>query len=248
MAADRGIAVFHKPPLARSTQEAGRLIQRFGEAGAPLVVARPWQFEPAFIPMLEMVGCAERIHVATADVATTDSPDGWRGDAARAGGGVLLHGAYEAVDMLIHVLGLPEVVYARCGAASVSGSARSYDTEDVAIMSLYFGHNRIGGVTARRGAAAEVWRATLATDDRTFEVRRDGLTVVPHTGGESEHFTVQTDNPADLAIGGFATSWLSGDGEFASTAADHLAVTAVIEAAYLSAKTGAPESPARLLD
>lgn len=247
LAADRGVAVFHKPPPARSTRELGHLIERFDAHGCPLIVSRRWQSEPAFAPLLGLTEIANRIHAATADVQTTEIPQGWRGNAAQAGGGVLLNGAYVAIDVLTCVLGLPETVYARCASAAPSTGTRSYDTEDAAVVSLSFGHDRIASVTARRGARESTWRVTFVTDDRTVETGPDSVTVTPHSGMGIERTTVQTPNSAAPGIGAFATAQLSEDKKFQSTAKDHLATLAVIEAAYLSAKTGQPESPARLL-
>ncbi|MGB2987906.1 MAG: Gfo/Idh/MocA family oxidoreductase [Phycisphaerae bacterium] len=249
MAAERGIGVFHKAPFARNTREAERLVHLFEQNRCPLVVSRQWQFEPAFSPLSGLIEPNNHIHAAIAEVRTVDGPIGWRGDRVRAGGGVLLNGAYEAVDILIHLLGLPVSVYARCSSVAAPGAARNYDTEDVSIVSLSFGAERIGSVTAWRGAAEPTWRVTFISSERTVEVCADALTVVPHTGGRPEHHTVQTANPVSPAISAFGASRLleMEVGSPASTAREHLPTMAVIEAAYLAAKTGAPESPDRFL-
>jgi len=248
LAAARGIGVFHKAPCARTVDEAGRLVRWFANGRCPLVVSREWQFEPACAVLDPLPEIAGYVYAAIAHVRTADAPVRWRGDSVRAGGGVLLNGAYEAVDMLIHLLGLPETVHARCGLAIAPPAPRKYDTEDVAVVSLDFGSGRIAGVTTMRGATKPSWSVTFLGVESTVEVRADGMTITPRDGGPVEHYAVQSTNPAAHAISAFGASRLSGAERFESTAREHIATMAAIEAAYLSARTGAPEAPARFTD
>jgi predicted dehydrogenase len=248
LAAARGIGVFHKAPCARSVDEASQLARRFADGRCPLVVSRRWQFDPAYA----LLGClsetAGDVYAATARVQTADAPVGWRGDSARAGGGVLLNGAYEVVDMLIRLLGSPETVYARCGLAGSPGSLRKYDTEDVAVMSLDFGSDRVAGLTAVRGETEPSWAVALMGTESTVEIRPDGMTITTRGGSPAEHYTAQSANPVAHAISAFGSSLLSGARRYESTISEHVATLAVIQAAYLSARTGAPETPARFAD
>ena len=247
MAATQGIAVFHKAPFARHTREAQRLVRRFAEHRCPLVVSRTCQLEPAFAPLRDLCQGNEHVHAATAEVKTTDSSAGWRGDATRAGGGVLLNGAYEVVDLLVAVFGMPETVYAQCANAGAPGTPRKYDTEDVAIMSLSFSKERIACVTAMRNAAESAWHVTLLGATQTLELAGDHLTVTDREGGLTERHTVWTKHQAVHALRAFAEAGADNDPVASSRAEEHLPTMAVIEAAYLSAKTGERESPGRLL-
>lgn len=245
MAAARGIGVFHKAPCARSVREAQRLVDQFAANERPLVVSRLWQFEPAYAALNRLVEFTGHVYAATVYVQTADTPVGWRGDSVQAGGGVLLNGAYEAVDMLIHLLGLPETVYAQCGVAVAPGAHRKYDTEDTAIVVLAFGHEQTACLTALRGVAEPSWRVTFMGVEGTVEVRADGLTIIPRDGKLVEYHRAQTPNPVAHAISAFGASRLSNGQPLKSKAEEHLPTLAVIEAAYLSARTGAPESPSR---
>jgi predicted dehydrogenase len=248
MAGSRGIGVFHKAPFARTTREAQRLVDRFGEHDCPLAVCRPWQFQPAFLPFIHAEHPGGRVNAVIAEVRTTEGSGGWRGDSGRAGGGVLLNGAYEAVDMLVCMLGLPETVYARCGSSVGAGGARNYDTEDVSVLSLGFGGGQVGSVAAWRGAPEPVWRVILIGSDQTVEMSAGGLAVPSCAGGgPAGHGAAPTANPTAAAISSFGEEHLSRDRKLTSTAGEHLATMAVIEAAYLAAKTGAAESPLRFL-
>ncbi len=247
MAAERGIGVFHKAPCARNVREAQRLAHRFAQHERPLVVSRCWQSDPAFAFLNDLTETGDRVYAAVADVRTADTRTGWRGDSARAGGGVLLNGAYDAVDLIVHLLGLPGSVYAQCSVAVPPGAAQQYDTEDAAVVAMHFAKERIACVTALRGATEPAWTVTLRCTRCTVEMGSDRLTVTPHDGGSPQHHRVWTPHPVHCAISAFGASQCSQEKLFASTVEEHLATVAVIEAAYLSAKTGEPESPSRLL-
>ncbi len=247
MAAARGIGVFHKAPFARHVREARRLAGRFAQHGCPLVVSRFWQFEPAFSRLKNLSELCGHVYAAVADVRTVDTPTGWRCDLAQAGGGVLLNGAYDAVDLIVHLLGLPGSVYAQCGVAAGPRAPRKYDTEDVATVSLRFSKEQIACITAVRGAAEPSWLVTIRGTDRTVELCGERMTVTPCDGGSPEQHRVWARHPVSCAISAFGAARRLEEGGFASTADEHLATIAVIETAYLSAKTGEPESPGRLL-
>ena len=246
VAAEHRVGVFHKAPLARTLGEAQRLVDRFGAADCPLMVPRFWQTDPAFAGLNDLMKLAGRVYAATADAWTVDEPAGWRGDSTRAGGGGLLNGAYEVVDMLVALLGGPESVYAQCSAAVSPGAPRKYDTEDTALVSLRFSEDRIGAVTAWRGAPEPFTRVALFGTESLVEVYRDRMTLTPRHGGSVEVREVQRVPAAAGAVRAFGAARLAEERKPAPAAQEHLPTMAVIEAAYLSAKTGAPESPGRL--
>jgi len=247
MAADRGIGVFHKAPFARSAEEAGRILARFGAKKCSLVVSRYWQFEPAFAELADLSELVGGVYAATACVQTCDSSDGWQGDSMRAGGGVLLNGAYEVVDMFVALLGMPESVYAQCANRPSSSSVRKHDTEDTAALSLRFQGDRIASVTAWRGGPEADWRVTLAGTNGTVELRPDRMTIAHGRERPPECINVQTKNPVAAAMRAFALACSSDSRPLPSPGAEHLKTLATIDAAYLSARTASPEAPGRFL-
>ena len=247
LAARHGIGVFHKAPPARTVGELQRLVEVFSAARCSLVVSRSWQAEPAYAGLSDLSTLTGHVYAATAEVQTNEDAAGWRGDAVRAGGGVLLNGAYEQLDMLVALLGMPESVYAQCSMAVAPGAARKYDTEDAATVSLRFTRERIAGLTASRGSADRFSRVTLVGTRRTVEVGPDRMTITPRAGGTPQCEVIKSPYPAAAIIRAFAEAREADEQRLRSTAEDHLATMAVVEAAYLSAKTGAPETPARFL-
>lgn len=247
MAAGKGIAVFHKSPPARSVRELDRLADIFADAECHFVVARRWQTDAAFSALGRLDELIGRVHVATADVRTADPPTGWRGDSKRAGGGVLLNGAYDTVDLLVHLLGLPETVYAQCARCAARDASPNYDTEDVAMVSLRFGGGRIGCLTADRCFPHRDVRITLRGARSAATITDDGIRLIPRDGAPSESHAVRSPNPDQPAISAFGAALRSKAPKVTSTAREHLKALAVIEAAYLSSETGVPESPRRFL-
>lgn len=247
LAAARGIGVFHKAPPARTVEEARRLVRWFDEGECPLVVSRPWQFDPAFDQLRHPEDSVGRIYAGSAAVRTADGSTGWRGDSLRAGSGVLLNGAYQQVDMLVHLMGMPIFVDAQCCTAVAPGKACNYDTEDAAQLAMRFTGERIAAVTASRNAAEPFWQVTLIGERGAIDLDADRMVLRSSGGGPPECHTVQTPCRVGPAISAFGATRLTGMQNAASTAKEHLATMAVIEAAYLSAKTGTPESPDQFL-
>ena len=243
----RAVPVFCKAPIVRNVREMQRVIRVFEESRAPLVVSRSWPSDSAVSGvdgLLQQVGA---FRAATARVRTTDKPVGWRGDSARAGGGVLLHGAYDTVDFLVKLLGFPEAVYAQCTFNVAAGGTRHYDTEDVAMVALRFRDEQLACLTATRGVGEACRRIELIGSAGIVEVDSDGVRISTEAGHGVEHHPVETAPPVGSAISAFGAALRTGAKKIASTAAEHLTTAAVIDAAYLSARTGAPESPRGLI-
>lgn len=246
LAAQRGYCVLHKAPFARTTLEATRILNIFFEYETPLLVPSIWpDSQPSALPdsPVQLVG---RISAANATVRTTDRTDGWRGDAARAGGGVLLNGAFSQIDVLVHFLGLPESVYAQASCVVSGASTRNYDTEDAIAVTLRFSDNRIASLGAFRGAPASSWCVTLCGTEGIAELSARNVRV--HLPGKAaKDYPISAEAPDASAIDRAARNLLEGI-EMVGNADSHLLPLAVIDAAYLSLKTGEPELPAQFLE
>lgn len=245
-AATLGIAVFHTTPFARSIAEAREMIARFTTAGSELSVCRSWWWEPAFSRLHNLSEWIGRVHAATVEVRINESRKGWRGDSAKAGGGVLLNGAYEQIDMLTVMFGVPEDVYAHCILATDAEGVRNHDTEDVACVVLRYAHDRTAALTVSNGFGEAGWCATLDGAEGVVRVTPDALTLTAR-GARPLTFRSRSKQSVAPAIQVFAESTLAGEPYARSNAGDHLETLAVIEAAYLSAKTRCPELPSQFL-
>ena len=246
-AATRGIAVFHAAPFARSLAEARKMIARFTATGSSLSVCRGWWWEPAYSRLHNLSEWIGPVYTATAVVRINESRNDWRGDSVKAGGGVLLNGAYDQIDMLTAMFGVPEEVYAHCIVAPNSEGSSNHDTEDVACVILRYAHDRTAALTVSNGLGESGWRVTLDGADGAVCVTPGKLTLTAR-GALPLIFPSRARRPVAPAIQVFAESTLAGERSLRSSAADHLGTLAVIEAAYLSTKTRCPEPPGQFLD
>jgi predicted dehydrogenase len=149
--------------------------------------------------------------------------------------------------MLVHLLGVPEYVNAQCSAAVAPGRARSYDTEDAALVSMRFAGERIASIAASRNASEHTWCVTLIGESGSVDLSPDRMVLQPRSAGPRECLSVKTRDRVGPAICAFGAALLAGIRNLPSMAKEHLLTLATIEAAYLSAKTGSPESPDRFL-
>ncbi len=249
LAAERGIPVFCHAPLGRTTTEARTAIESFEAANVPLVVSRRWSAGLDADTMDELRQRVGRVFCAHAVVhGTLDGAD-WRGDASRAGGGALLFDGYEAVDALVNLVDLPEMVSAECSTAVLPSTPKKYDTEDAVAVAIRFGRDQIGSLAVCRGASEAYWSIAVigASGSLTFDETQ--ITLRPESVSEQDVIARPASGllPADVAS--FATALLHGAPRTGpqATARQHLRTLATIEAAYLSDRTGSPEAPKKFL-
>lgn len=276
-AASCAASVVVSPPFARSVVEARRIVDAFQSAGASCWAPRPWRDAAPLEALARAAVAPGSVFACRVDAVFGADVAGWRGDRARAGGGVLLHGAYDAIDFLVTTLGLPLSVHAELSFVPSPGGPRTYDTEDAAALSLRFPRDVVASAWAARcPGAIPIWRVRMATQRglaaAAFDPRgrRDSETAStasvadPAATGaddrESEEWPADrgpsTGNHAGEGIhesnartGAIQVlNMLQGEvGALPATAEQHLATLAAIDAAYLSAKTGASESPPSML-
>ncbi len=247
LAAQSKVAVFHKAPFARNISEARSLVDSFHAAGRSLVIARRWLADSSWSLSSAIGEEVGQVQLAMAEVAYEGGTADWRGDSERAGGGVLLHGAYAELDMLISVMGIPEEVFAQCAMFGQAGDVHNYDTEDMVTLSLRFSSQQTATLTAYRNAAISRSCIRWIGSDGVVETSADTFSVESKKRAASENesnFTIPASVEKDVHEFGLA---IGGGLQPVSTGEDHLATMAVLEAAYLSTRTGAPESVGRFL-
>lgn len=248
LAARHGLAVLVVPPYARDFGTAVELAGLFPDE-RPLIVARTWEHEPAYAKLQELPAVAGYVFCASGHLVenVADAPE-WLGNAQQAGGGVLSHGGYELVDVVVMLVGVPDAVFAAAGFAVAPGQARPYDTEDAASVVFRYSDDRIAGITCRRARSGGAWRLTLAGDQATVTVTEGSLRVTNAAGQVVTEAVVETGNRFAAQVGALATALGAGTVPQSSRATDHLKTLATLEAAYLSIRTGQAESPRGFLD
>ncbi|MFH0982605.1 MAG: Gfo/Idh/MocA family oxidoreductase [Planctomycetota bacterium] len=248
-AAEHGIAVFQLAPWAIHFEAASGLVHRFERAGGRHVIARPWQIEPAYDRLRKTPELLGRVYaVEVAVVGTPSARQGWRADVHRAGGGTLFHDAYAPLDILVTLCGLPERVYATAAWVPGPGTPRPYDTEDAMSVVCQYSQDRCATITSCRAADELDWSITLHGAAATARISPRSLRITKLSGERVCETRVRTRNRYSLAVNTFVTSLARPTETLLSASRDHLPTMAVLQAAYLSAKTGYPESPAKFLE
>ena len=253
-AVEHGVHVWRPPPLARSFAEAAEVV-RLAQGSAPVYRVASWWDHIA-----EDVGWAtgrcegykprfSEIRVS----APGPSMQSWRVSTVDAGGGVLTAEAYDWLEALIALRQLPESLSAAIGNyRHKTGEARR-ETEDVAAAILRYHEGGMAAIRAswdippfQRVAYHHGVEATVVLDECGVAVRS--------AEGKTLH---ERRWPAGVRVGelrGFVAAVRSAgqrpesEPEPDLTLERHLAVSALLEALFLSARTRQPEIPGRLYE
>jgi predicted dehydrogenase len=252
MAMKKRFHVLKMPPGARGFGEAAEFVRLAEEQDIRFAVANPSRFARSFRALRQFLhqGRIEQVFLITAFCNPGDpEPPGWQGDPKLSGGGVLLHNCYRIIDQIVANFGVPEQVYALSTNKAPDKQQRLYLTEDTAVVTMKFSGGCIGNlVTSRRadiGPAEEFIK--VYEKNGTLTVNDEQLVY----GDEFDDKTVNSDDEvgrmAEL-LENFAMSVQSPEtNKLCSTGRENLQNMAVIESAYLSARTGFPEEPGRIL-
>ncbi len=242
-------------PLARTFEESREYVRLAESEGVRLAVANPARFQGSFMAMHEMIAQGRLEHVflisASCRFSAADR-SGWRDDPQLAGGGVLLHDCYQLFDQLLLSFSLPEQIYALKTNQAPDKQQRLYLTEDTALVCLRFSDALMGSVVATRRneigphrIAIEVHakEAHLTVTENQVELRtRDGRNDLTWQYDEQEQVATER------LLASFVRSLQAPDQfPLVSSGVENLRTMAVLESAYLSARTGFPEEPARIL-
>ena len=261
MAIKKKFHILKAPPLARNFSEASEFVKLAQNEGVTLAVANAGRFAQSALAARGFVlqNSYEKpfLILAAAGEPACDIPQAkWRSDPVLGGGGVILYDCWEIIDQIVLNFGLPQQVYCAAGSTTGDRQQRLYLTEDSAIVTMKFDDMLSGNLLAGMAAVAssqakepQKWLiaqgqdATLKCDDKTFEVA--------DSRGQNLQHNEFKDNGLDRmknVLENFGSHLLWPDkNPIVNPAEDNLKNMAFIEAAYLSARTGMPEEPARIL-
>lgn len=244
MASERGLHVWRLPPLARSFAEATEVMTRLRRLSTVYRVASWWEYvtdhvwnelrwPTDFAPLFSDLRVSVRGPLPTA----------WPARLADAAGGALAHAGYPLVEALVAVRGLPDRVAGVIGKCRQGATGPTRETEDTAAAILHYAD---GGTAVIRAA----WDLPPFEQQLAHHGRTNSATL-------TDEEIVLTDADGNVVDrrplpGEFLANELLRFVEFirgqardrASAPLErHLAVNALLEAVYLAARTGHPESP-----
>ena len=250
LAAEHGVHVWRPPPLGRNFGEAIEVASRLKTSAVVYRVASWWEHvgpqllhaiatEPGGDPLFSEIR-----------LATPGPPlHSWRSSQIDAGGGVLLQDAYFMLEALLAIRGLPENVSGYTGKCRRLPEQPPRETEDVATLLLRYDDGGSAHICA-------LWDLPpFSTETRhhgnSLSVHYDHRTVSivePDCRQRDQHPLPDEFLPAEMELLVREIQRKKQPGESRDTIDRHLAVSALLEAAYLAARTAHPEIPRRLFE
>ncbi len=179
-----------------------------------------------------------------------DPSERWLSDPKLAGGGVLLRNCYEIIDRLLCLFPLPQQVYSLNTNQAPDRQQRLSITEDIAVVTLKFSDVLMANLTASRTFGPDERFMKLYNRRKFIEVRPNYICEFDSEGNLLEKTDYQDDrkygvrNMLEIFAGIIRGDF--GSGLLFDEAAD-LRAMAVIESAYLSARTSMPEDPSKII-
>jgi len=242
-------------PAARNFEEAVEFARLAEEENIKFAIGNANRFVRGFLALREFLeeGRIEQIFLITAICAAGGQPaPAWQTDPKLAGGGVLLHNCYEIIDQIVLNFDVPEQVYSLNTSAAGDRQQRQYLTEDTAVVTMRFADAFVGNLIASRRTGIGPGREFLKVygKDKILTVSEARFTVSDSPGRITEELEYNNDELFCMTklLENFALSILSPDkNKLCSGGRENLKGMAVIESAYLSARTGMPEEPCRIL-
>ena len=255
MATKKNINILKLPPAARNFEEAAQLVRLAEEKNIKFAVGNPGRFAKSFAALRDFVqqGKIEHVFLTTAfcNVGEQQHPN-WQTDPKLAGGGVLLHNCYTIIDQIILNFGTPEQVYSLNMNAAADKQQRHYLTEDTVIVTMKFSDTLSGNLIATRrpdtGSTEEFVK--IYGKDKILTVTTSQLTVTDGLSQKSKKSKYDDDEPDQYKtmLENFALSILQpSQHKLVSSGRENLINMAVIDSAYLSARTSMPEEPGKIL-
>ena len=248
--------VLKLPPPARNFEEAAEFVRLAEGENVRFSIANTGRFARGFVALREFLeaGKVEQIFLITGICAVGNEPaHGWQTDPKLAGGGVLLHNCYEMIDQIVLNFGVPEQVYCLNTSAAGDRQQRQYLTEDTALVTMRFTDTFIGNLMGSRRMGIEQGREFLKVygKDKILTVGEARFTISDSLGRTSEELEYDNDELFCMTkvLENFALSIVLPDkNKLCSSGKENLGAMAVVESAYLSARTGMPEEPGRILE
>jgi predicted dehydrogenase len=255
MAMKKKFNVLKMAPAARGFEEAAEFVRLAEEQQIQFAVANPSRFARSYVELQKLLEEEQMEHVflltAFCNLGGHPQP-GWRTDPKLAGGGVLLHDCYRMIDQVVLNFDMPQQVYSLNTNQAQDKQQRLYLTEDTAIVTMKFSDTFIGNFIATRRAETGPKEGFLKlyAKDKILTVSDTQLTVSDGLGRAIKKSKYEDDELVCTTelLKSFASSILSPEkNRLRSSGRENLKDMAVIESAYLSARTGFPEETGKMM-
>ncbi len=250
----RKFNILKASPPARTFAEALEFVRLAQGENVQFAIANPGRFRTGSIMARDLIVQERLGHIyliaASCTFSSKDRP-AWQIDPQVAGGGVLLHDCYQILDQLLWDFPLPEQVYALKTNHAPDKQQRLCLTEDTAVVSMRFNDAFMGSLVATRNSEVQAGRVCVEIHGKESRLTvTDTEVALARNGREDQKWQYQESEQTlmERLLLSFAQSLRSPDQHpFPGSGSENLRNMAVLESAYLSARTGFPEEPARIL-
>jgi predicted dehydrogenase len=253
MAMKKKFNILKLAPPARNFQETIELVRLAENENVKFAVANHRRFAKSYLALQRFLReeVLEQISLVTAVCSFGDiKHPPWQTDPQLAGGGVLLRNCYQIIDQIICSFNTPQMVYCLNTSHAEDRQQRLYLTEDTALVTMKFSDILSGNLIAAKTFGPGKQVLTVYAREKILTVSDSLFTVTDTEGKPIEQVQYEDDRFGSMTrlLENFALSLLlPAENKLASTARENLRNMAVIETAYLSARTGMPEEPAKIL-
>lgn len=242
-------------PGGRDFEESAELVRLAEDEGVKFAIANPRRYAKSFGALHEYIktGVVDDIFLVAGFFCYAGvERAGWQKDPKLAGGGVLVHNSFGMIDQLMWNFPIPQQVYSLMTNNAADKQQRLSLTEDTAVIAMKFSDRFVGNVVV--SSRSSVWPrqefVKVCGKDRILIVNDRQLTMRDGESQLIEEIDFEADEFSRMAgvVGDFGRIVLHPDeGELCSSGRENLKSMALIESAYLSARTGMPEEPGRIL-
>lgn len=255
MAIKKNFNILKLAPAGRNFEEAVEFVRLADQERVKFAVANPYRYAGSFRAFRRFLqgGHLEQAFLITAFSSVREEVyPAWRGDPKLAGGGVLLYDCYRIFDQIMWNFPIPQQVYSVNTSQATDKQQRLYLTEDTALVTMKLTDTLTGSLAAFRGTGGANREESLSVygRDKVVTVTARRFTVSDIFGSVIEQSEYDDDEFCCVGklLKDFALSiLLPQENKLCTSARENLKNMAVIEAAYLSARTSMPEQPLRVL-
>jgi predicted dehydrogenase len=256
LALEKQCHIFKTAPAGLNFEQAAQWIRQAARQSRRFLLIQPSRFHPMLDQLRDLLDQAavnfwHLISLVCHIPQPPLEPDQrWLYDPALSGGGALFQNAYSLIDALLLCFGLPQQVYMQTASQAPDRQQRMNTTEDTALAVMRFSDTLFAQISASRTLGPPRSHLRIHGKDRFVTLTADELTVCSHDGRALEMMRV-CEEPipwADRMLNNLIKNLEKPDQNplFPPPETD-LKTMAVMEAAYLSSKTGMPEAPSRIL-
>jgi predicted dehydrogenase len=182
-------------------------------------------------------------------VETSSEANRWKTDPTMAGGGVLLNSAFDIITIMVKCFGLPADVYAVLTNLASDNRMRTSLTEDCAFVTMTQTDNMITNISASRLVNPQKFQIRLLGREENIIAEPDFFQISnPRTGEiiREEKFPFDKKHSVIKILEEMHSGILNGSITRANSDIP-VKASALVESAYISARTKMPENPEKQL-